>query len=57
MLAGFVTIGAGWFILQPTMSGGIAALRRPHVNQIGLMSIAGHIVFGLGLYFSALLFR
>ena len=57
MLAGFVTIGAGWFILQPAMGGGIAALKRPNANQIRIMSIAGRIVFGLGLYFSALLIR
>jgi len=57
MLVGIVTIGAGWFILQPAMGGGIAASKRPNANQIRLMSVAGHIVFGLGLYFSALLIR
>ena len=57
MLVGFVTIGTGWFILQPAMGGGIAASKRPNANQIRLMSVAGHIVFGLGLYFSALLIR
>ena len=53
MIVGIVTIGAGWFILQPGMGGGIAASKRPNRNQIRLMSILGHMVFGLGLYASA----
>lgn len=57
MLVGIVTIGAGWFLLQPAMGAGIAASRRPNANQIRALSVAGHIVFGLGLYGSALLIR
>jgi hypothetical protein len=55
MIVGIVTIGAGWFILQPAMGAGIAASKRPDANQIRAMNVAGHIVFGLGLYGSALL--
>lgn len=55
MIVGIVTVGAGWFLLQPGMGGGIAASKRPHANRIRAMNIAGHIVFGLGLYGSALL--
>jgi hypothetical protein len=57
MIVGIVTIGAGWFILQPAMGAGIAASKRPNANQIRAMSIAGHIVFGLGLYLTAILIQ
>jgi hypothetical protein len=57
LLVGLVTVGAGWFLLQPGMGAGIAASRRPNANQIRALNIAGHVVFGLGLYASAFLIR
>ena len=57
MIVGLVTVGAGWFLLQPGMGAGIAASKRPNANQIRMLNIAGHIVFGLGLYLTALLIR
>jgi hypothetical protein len=39
------------------MGAGIAASKRPNANQIRMLNIAGHIVFGLGLYLTALLIR
>lgn len=57
LIVGLVTVGAGWFLLQPGMGAGIAASKRPNANQIRALNIAGHIVFGLGLYASALLIR
>jgi hypothetical protein len=57
LIVGLVTVGAGWFLLQPGMGAGIAASRRPNANRIRALNIAGHIVFGLGLYASALLIR
>jgi hypothetical protein len=56
-IVGLVTVGAGWFLLQPGMGAGIAAATRPNANQIRVLNIAGHIVFGLGLYGSALLIQ
>jgi hypothetical protein len=57
LAVGIITVGAGWFVLQPGMGAGIAASRRPNAKQIRLLNIAGRIVFGFGLYGSALLVR
>jgi hypothetical protein len=57
LIVGLVTVGAGWFLLQPGMGAGIAAAKRPNANQIRVLNIIGHIVFGLGLYGSALLIQ
>ena len=57
LIVGLVTVGAGWFLLQPGMGAGIAAAKRPNANQIRALNIAGHVVFGLGLYGSALLIQ
>ena len=55
LMVGLVTVGAGWFLLQPGMGAGIAASKRPNAGQIRALNIAGHVVFGLGLYASAFL--
>ena len=57
LAVGIITVGAGWFLLQPGMGAGIAASKRPNARQIRVLNIAGHIVFGFGLYASALLVR
>jgi hypothetical protein len=57
LIVGLVTVGAGWFLLQPGMGAGIAASKRPNANQVRVLNVLGHIVFGLGLYGSALLIR
>lgn len=57
LIVGLVTVGCGWFILQPGMGAGVAASKKPNANQIRAMNIAGHVVFGIGLYASALLIR
>ena len=57
LIVGYVTIGCGWFILQPGMGAGVAASKRANAMQIRLLNILGHTVFGLGLYFAALLAR
>jgi hypothetical protein len=57
LIVGLVTVGAGWFLLQPGMGAGVAASRRPNANQIRTLNVVGHIVFGIGLYGSALLIR
>jgi len=57
LAVGLITVGAGWFLLQPGMGAGIAAAKRPNAKQIRALNIAGHLVFGLGLYGSALLIR
>jgi hypothetical protein len=57
LVVGWVTIGCGWFILQPGLGAGIAASRRANANQIRLLNIVGHTVFGLALYGAALALR
>lgn len=57
LVVGYVTILCGWLILQPGMGAGIAACRRANAMQIRLLNIAGHTVFGLGLYLTALVLR
>jgi len=57
LIVGLVTVGAGWFLLQP----GVGQVSPPPSarmpTKIRALNIAGHIVFDLGLYGSALLIR
>lgn len=53
LIVGWLTIGCGWFILQPGMGAGIAASKRPNANQLRMLNILGHTVFGLGLWLAA----
>ena len=57
LIVGVVTVGCGWFILQPGMGFGLAASKRPNANQIRLIGLVNHVVFGLGLWLAALLTR
>lgn len=57
LIVGLVTVGCGWFILQPGMGLGIAASKRSDANRIRALNIANHIVFGIGLFVSALIIR
>jgi Protein of unknown function (DUF2938) len=54
-LIGMVTVGAGWFILQPGMGAGWAASLRPNPMQVRLFNLLAHTVFALGLFGTALL--
>ena len=56
-ILGMVTIGAGWFLLQPGMGAGWAAAKRPNALQIRGLNIVAHTVFAAGLYGTALLLR
>ena len=56
-ILGIVTVGCGWFILQPGMGAGWAASRRPNAMQIRILNLVGHTVFAIGLYGTALLIK
>jgi hypothetical protein len=56
-ILGMVTIGAGWFLMQPGMGAGWAASKRPNAMQVRFLNIVAHTVFALGLYGTALLIR
>ena len=48
-------IGVGaTLLMQPAMGAGIAARRSANPNSARLQSLITHLVFGLGLYLSAL---
>ena len=54
LLYGIGTVVFPFFILQPSFGLGIAAARTPKPTQARLKSLVTHIVFGVGLYVSAL---
>lgn len=51
---GAVTVVAPWFVLQPAMGLGIASSKTRAPAQNALKSLVTHLVYGLGLYLSAL---
>ncbi|SHH64654.1 DUF2938 domain-containing protein [Pollutimonas bauzanensis] len=55
LIVGLVTVGAGWFILQPGMGAGIACSKAANPARARMLNIAGHVVFAIGLYGTALL--
>ena len=52
-----VTVGFGWFLLQPGLGLGWAASKTPNPTKVRLLNLAAHTVFGLGLYLTGLLIR
>ena len=56
-ILGIATVGCGWFILQPGMGAGWAATKRPDAMKIRILNLAGHTVFAIGLYGTALLLK
>ena len=54
-ILGLVTVGAGWFILQPGMGAGWAGSLRPNPMRIRALNIIAHTIFAAGLFGSALL--
>ena len=45
----------GWFLLQPGLGMGWAASKTPNPGRVRLLNLAGHTVFGLGLWLTGLL--
>ena len=56
-ILGIVTVGAGWFLLQPGLGIGVAASKLPNANKVRLLNLVSHTVFALGLFGTALLMR
>jgi len=54
LLVGVGTVVAPLFVMQPGMGAGIAASRAPHPTAARIQSLVNHLMFGLGLYVSAL---
>ncbi|MGO7565875.1 DUF2938 family protein, partial [Rhizobium johnstonii] len=54
-ILGIVTVGAGWFLLQPGLGIGWAASKHPTPNKVRCFNLLAHTVFALGLYGTALI--
>lgn len=55
VIFGIVTVGFGWFLMQPGMGLGPAGSKTPNPTKGRLNSLAGHVVFGMALWVGALL--
>ena len=54
LLVGLVTIAGPWFVMQPAMGAGFAGSRTPNPGATRMRNLASHIVYGVGLYVTAL---
>lgn len=54
-IVGIVTVGAGWFLLQPGLGIGWAASKTPNPNKVRFLNLVAHTVFAAGMYWTALL--
>ena len=54
-VVGIVTVGAGWFLLQPGLGIGWAASKTPNPNKVRFLNLVAHTVFAAGMYWTALL--
>jgi hypothetical protein len=54
---GILTVGAGWFLLQPGLGIGWAASKTPNPTKVRVLNLVAHTVFALGLWGTALLIR
>jgi hypothetical protein len=57
LVYGVVTVVSPFLVLQPSLGLGIAASKTPHPGRARLKSLMTHLVFGVGLYLSALFVR
>lgn len=55
LLIGIITIAAPLFIMQPAFGYGIASANLPDPNLKRLKSLLTHVIFGLGMYLTALI--
>jgi hypothetical protein len=53
LLIGLGTIVAPWFVMQPAMGAGIAGSRTPDPTATRVRNLGTHLVYGVGLYISA----
>jgi hypothetical protein len=55
IIIGLITSIAPFFIMQPAFGFGIASSKLPNPNLLRLKSLGTHLIYGLGLYVSAIL--
>lgn len=54
---GMLTVGAGWFLLQPGLGLGWAASATPNPGKVRVMNLVAHTIFAFGMWGTALLLR
>lgn len=54
LVVGLATVAFGWFILHPAIGLGFGTSKAPNPWAARLQTIAGHSIFGLGLYLGGL---
>ena len=57
IIIGLITAAAPLFIMQPAFGFGIASSKLPKPNTRRLKSLLTHLIYGLGLYTTALLVK
>lgn len=57
VMFGLITVALPFFIMQPALGFGIAASKMPNPLQAQLKSLVTHLLFGCGLYISALVLK
>ncbi|OZG72182.1 hypothetical protein BTA51_17700 [Hahella sp. CCB-MM4] len=57
IMVGVTTVVFPYFVLQPCLGAGIASRLLPEPNIARVKSLTTHLVFGTGLYLSALFFQ
>ncbi len=55
LILAWITVGAGWFILQPGMGAGWAASKRDNPWMIRFLNLVAHTWFGVGMCLGALI--
>lgn len=54
LIVGWVTILCGWLMLSPGLGNGIAHAATSNPARARLLNIAGHTIFGLGMWATAI---
>ncbi len=55
ILIGLITIVAPFFLMQPAFGLGVAGANVPEPDTLRLKSFMAHLIYGIGLYLSAIL--
>ena len=55
IIVGLITAAGPFFIMQPAFGFGIASSKLPKPNLLRLKSFGTHLIYGIGLYLSAIM--
>ena len=54
LIWGWLTVAAGWFLLQPGLGIGWAASKTPNPTKVRALNLVAHSFFGAGMWLTAL---